>query len=206
MAIVAPSGDGTNKPIVKKNNGGTVVNGGNVPTTSPFTKNIALTTFADDRGQSFGSKVVANDGTGNSTTDRVGVSGTYVGSTGVAYKAGRTEWVIRGISTTLGGRANTVLLNKGNQYDSAEIRDNIFENTHTHALGSGTLTSINIFARPSGFLHGELKKGGNAGYEVSFGTDEAAAPTRGVPGELTYRTGAKLPVQDNYKAKDTRET
>lgn len=33
------------------------------------------------------------------------------------------------------------------------------------------------------------------------GTDEAATPTRSVPGELVYKTGAKVPVQDNYKAK-----
>lgn len=45
----------------------------------------------------------------------------------------------------------------------------------------------------------------DAGYpEVSsdaLGTDEAATPTASVPGELTYRTGAKVPVNDNYKAK-----
>jgi len=35
----------------------------------------------------------------------------------------------------------------------------------------------------------------------SPGTDEAATPTRSVPGELVYKTGAKVPVQDNYKAK-----
>lgn len=33
------------------------------------------------------------------------------------------------------------------------------------------------------------------------GTDNAATPTRGVPGELVYKTGASLPVRDNYKAK-----
>lgn len=33
----------------------------------------------------------------------------------------------------------------------------------------------------------------------SFGQDDAATPTAQVPGELTYRTGAKKPVNDNYK-------
>lgn len=32
-------------------------------------------------------------------------------------------------------------------------------------------------------------------------TDDAAAPTRAVPGELVYRTGAKMPVMDDYKKK-----
>jgi hypothetical protein len=33
------------------------------------------------------------------------------------------------------------------------------------------------------------------------GVDNAATPTRTKPGELVYRTGARLPVRDDYKAK-----
>jgi len=44
-----------------------------------------------------------------------------------------------------------------------------------------------------------------AGYPVvdvdTLATDEAATPTRAVPGELVYKTGAPVPVQDNYKEK-----
>lgn len=36
---------------------------------------------------------------------------------------------------------------------------------------------------------------------ISFASDDAANPTESVPGELTYRTGAKIPVNDNYKNK-----
>jgi hypothetical protein len=35
----------------------------------------------------------------------------------------------------------------------------------------------------------------------SLSTDDAATPSRTVPGELVYKTGAPTPVQDNYKAK-----
>ena len=35
----------------------------------------------------------------------------------------------------------------------------------------------------------------------SLSSDNAATPTRAVPGELTYKTGAPVPVQDDYKAK-----
>jgi len=35
----------------------------------------------------------------------------------------------------------------------------------------------------------------------TLATDDAANPTREVPGELTYKTGAPEPVQDNYKEK-----
>lgn len=42
----------------------------------------------------------------------------------------------------------------------------------------------------------------NAGNTTSAtSTDQAASPTRSVPGELTYKTGAPLPVNDDYKAK-----
>lgn len=33
------------------------------------------------------------------------------------------------------------------------------------------------------------------------GVDNAASPTRTKPGELVYKTGARLPVRDDYKAK-----
>lgn len=214
MAIVAPSGDG-NSTGRAKNNGGTIVNGGNVASDSAFTKVIPLTTLADDVGKSFGSVVVANDGTGADTTDRAGVRKAVSAGT-LAYKAGPTEWVVRGIATTLGGVANTVLLNKGAEYDSSKLRDNILELTHTHALGSGSLATVNFYARPDGTINPAFTKAGNAGYEVQFvkasgygtlaATDDAATPTRAVPGELTYRTGAKLPVSVTYKAKDAYES
>jgi len=35
----------------------------------------------------------------------------------------------------------------------------------------------------------------------TLSTDDAAAPTRAVPGELVYKTSAPEPVQDDYKAK-----
>lgn len=35
----------------------------------------------------------------------------------------------------------------------------------------------------------------------SLATDTAATPTREVPGKLVFRTGAKVPVSSNYKAK-----
>lgn len=37
--------------------------------------------------------------------------------------------------------------------------------------------------------------------EDTLAADTAASPSRSVPGRLVYRTGAKLPVQDVYKAK-----
>lgn len=35
----------------------------------------------------------------------------------------------------------------------------------------------------------------------TLASDNAASPSRDMPGELVYKTGAPVPVQDNYKAK-----
>ena len=47
-----------------------------------------------------------------------------------------------------------------------------------------------------------------SGNLVAFGDDNAAGPvipSRSVPGQLVYRTGAKAPASDVYKAKDSAE-
>ena len=41
----------------------------------------------------------------------------------------------------------------------------------------------------------------SAGSGVATSTDEAAAPTASVPGELVYLQGSPVPKMDNYKAK-----
>lgn len=48
---------------------------------------------------------------------------------------------------------------------------------------------------------GKWDSGYPAAQTISFNSDEAANPSLSVPGELTYRTGAKIPVNDNYKSK-----
>ena len=50
-----------------KNDGGTVVKGGNPASDSPITKNLNLNDLKT--GSDYGSKVLANDGTGAATTD-----------------------------------------------------------------------------------------------------------------------------------------
>lgn len=194
-----------------KNNGATLLAAGNVDTTGPITKVLQVVDIADDFGLPFGSKVVENDGTGAATTDRVGVSGINP-SVALGYNASASEWLIRGVATTIGGVANNVLLSKGSDFDGS-IKDNVFELTHTHTLGSGN-GSFDFYARPSTDITPNYTKGGNAGAEQNFvqvdgssaATDDAAVPTRSVPGELTYRFGGPLPVNDDYKAKNVFES
>jgi hypothetical protein len=44
-----------------------------------------------------------------------------------------------------------------------------------------------------------------AGNLVDFGNDEAATPSRAVPGELVFMAGGKKPVTNAYKAQDSAE-
>lgn len=48
---------------------------------------------------------------------------------------------------------------------------------------------------------GKWDSGYPAAQTISFDSDDAANPTISVPGELTYRTGSAVPVNDNYKSK-----
>lgn len=204
--------------------GGTVVRAGNKASDSPVTNALGLNTLADDQGASFGSKVVANVGTGASTTDRVGVSGAIAANAAdgasIAFNAGATNWVMRGgnVTTSLNGVANTQLIGGArdflgdlNDVDTRVARTKISDVTQ----GSGVSEEFNIFARPSTEIVPGRTIGGGAGETLTFtnpadGTDAVAseiAPSKSVPGELTYHFGAlAAPTTDDYKAKDVLES
>ena len=214
MATVAPSGDG-NAPAVEVRDNGTIFNAGNVVSTGPITNAVTLRDAADDFGESTGSKVVANDGTGAATTDRAGVAKGVSGGT-LAYNAGATEWIMRGgnVATTIGGVANTVLVSAGSDVAGAftATRDNVNEINSTRRLGTGA--TFDLLAVPSTQITPGFTKGAGAGNAQNFvqaddgstaSADNAAAPTRGVPGELTYRFGAPNPTTDEYKSKNAFE-
>ena len=207
-----------------KNDGGSLAKAGNANTTTgPITKAITLIEMADDFGTSIGSKVVANDGAGSAITDRAGVSVAIAGGSGtIAYNSTATQWVMRGggVTTTLSNVAYTDFATPGADYNGA-IRDNVHELLTTRQLGAGGGT-FDLYATPSGHISSNFIKGANAGDSSAYiapsgagsagagayaATDNAAAPTRSVPGELTYHYGAAGgPTTDEYKAKDTLES
>jgi len=217
MPIVAASGNGA-APSVEKNNGGTVLGGGNISTTGPMTKNLSINSLADNVGKAIGSKVIAKVGTGSQYTDRVGVSGAVPGSvtagtTVLGYKANSTQWVMKGgnVTVTLGGVANTTL--RGGQSGPKPDRDGINQIQRTRT--NGTL-DIDVLARPSSGIASYVVKTGGGTLKnfidpavaggATTSADSAGAPTRAVPGELVYMYGSILPKQDNYKAKDSFES
>ena len=201
MATTTAKGSGSTV-----NDGGTIVKAGNIAAGSPITSSLGVNTLADDFGQSFGSKVVAQDGTSNDGF--VGVKKAQTGGS-LAYNASATEWVVRGgnVTSTLGGVANSVLVSAASDRNGATITDYINENLKVSRNGLYSDASFDVLAAPSTAMVPGRNKGTGAGTTVTLSSDNAAAPTRAVPGELTYHFGAGSgPKNDEYTAKDVAES
>lgn len=199
--------------------GGTVIQGGAIVAGDPITNDLGINTIADNVGErTVGSKVVANVGTGASTTDRVGVSGAIAGGAAdgvsIAFNAGPTNWVMKGnnVTTSLGGNANTALKSGAGIIES-EAKEVARTKISDRLIGSKADEEFDITARPSTEIVPGRTKGSNAGNSSALvnpadGTAAVAAeiaPSRSVPGELVYRTGAANPVQDDYKKRNENE-
>jgi hypothetical protein len=209
MPTVRPSGLGNEAVgLGEVRDGGTVLRGGS-NAAGVMTKSLSLAEIADDQGQSYGSKVVSKGGAAE--YDRVGVDKAVSGGT-LAYKAGSTEWVVKGgnVSTTLGGVANTTLI--GGQAGPDPVRDNIAGLETTRDYGD---VDIDVLAAPaSGISSYRTITGG--GSEVNYinpavaggatnSADSAANTTRAIPGEFVYRDGSANPIQDDFKSKEAPE-
>jgi hypothetical protein len=199
--------------------GGTVIQGGAIVAGDPITSDLGINTIADNVGErTVGSKIVANVGTGASTTDRVGVSGAIAGGAAdgvsIAFNAGPTNWVMKGnnVTTSLGGNANTALKAGAGTIES-EAKEVARTKISDRLIGSKADEEFDITARPSTEIVPGRTKGSNAGNSSALvnpvdGSPAVAAeiaPSRTVPGELVYRTGAADPVQDNYKKRNENE-
>ena len=208
MSTVRPSGAGDEAVgTAEKVNGGAILNGGS-NAAGIMTKSLSLADVADDFGESFGSKVVANDGAG---TDKAGTT-TARGAGTLAYNATATQWVVQGgnVTTKLNNAANTALISAAADSEGANAtRDNITSNVNRKKIGA---TEIDVYAKPSTAYNGFVTRtcAGTdqpfkTGHSTGTATDDAANPTLAVPGELTYMAGGKNPTTDEYKAKNAPE-
>jgi hypothetical protein len=226
MAVIGTT-DGTGGGWVTasgRNDGGTAIGIGNVDATvGPIKNDLAIATIADDFGASIGSKIVSNDGTGAVTTDRVGVAKAVSGGT-LAFQPATTgtrseEWVIMGVSTKIGGVANSQLTSSRTHNDGT-VRDHIHD---TILAGSGGFSNpgnaFDMLAVPSTNItpnftpHSASYQTDTANQYTMFNTDGTVAvsseifPTRTLPGELTYHFGGLgKPTTDSYKAKNAFES
>ena len=205
------------------NDGGTVVNGGNISADNPMTNNRSLVDLADG-GTEYGSKVVAQaGGAGDYAGVQTAKSG---GSGGLAFfpnaQEGERNFLLRGVGTADGNNkinndASTILNVPGSEFASVGIRqvNTVHSVVDTRLLGSGIDTSFNVLAKPSTAMVPGRTKGTGAGSDSNFvqvsdgstaATDDAASSTRAVPGELTYHFGGlAAPTTDEYKARDSYE-
>lgn len=201
----AQSGGGS-----KKNNGGTVVNAGNVPAGSPTTKVVGLNEVNGVKSY-YGTTVVTDTNGGASNADPNGVRKAKSSGTFAYTPAQGTNFLIRAAgdnASKVNNSASTVLSVPGNKTPKS-----INKVVSTARYGSYATAVFNVLAVPNGDVVPGRTKGASAGATsnfvqmdgVSAASDDAATPTRSVPGELTYMFGGKTPLDANYKAKDSYE-
>lgn len=168
----------------QKNNGSTIVKAGNVA--SSLMVNDVTLMEQTAAVVEYGSKpvlAVSPTSSGNLGTAKAISGGTFnkANTPGV--------YIAKKLATTINGSANTVLLSGGSDFGGARGVNSL---TTTRRLDEDSWNAVT----------GDVTKGANAGDLVSFGADHAVLySTYDVPGELTYKTGAPLPVNDNYKPK-----
>lgn len=101
--------------------------------------------------------------------------------------------VAKRVTKTLSGVSNTYL------QSGASVPGNIRSIHKINAVRTRRLTTA-IRAGYWNIYSGAFSPAPTVAVDT-FSTDDAANPTRSVPGELVYKTSAPEPVQDDYKAK-----
>lgn len=215
MSTTAAKQAGGNEKV----DGGTVVNGGTPASDSPITD--VLNPNELKTGSEYGSKVKSNDGgDGGLFEDPQGVTtAKAAGTGGLAYSPARGErnFIIKAAGSEGAGKINndasTLLTIPGAQYDSVG-QDSIHRISSTRRIGSAADVAFDVLAVPSSGVVPGRTKGSNAGDVQNFvmasgdvpAPDDAATPTRAVPGELTYHFGGLgKATTDEYKARDAFE-
>lgn len=155
------------------NKGGAVVNGGT--TTLLDTVELGYSNVGV-----FGSSVVDNN-----DADKALSAGTF------SYS--NQKPVAKRVTTTLSGVSNTVLRSGADQ-------PGLIRSIHKLEVVRTRRLTTAIRAGYWNIYSGSFTTPPTVAVDT-LATDEAATPTRSVPGELVYKTGAPTPVQDNYKAK-----
>ena len=169
-----------------KNNGATVLLGGAHDSTNQVT-NAPDATITGHRSGQYGATVPAP--ASGRPTHKPLTSGTF------AFVMDEGKYIIKGVTTTLSGVAKSVT--QGSDYG----RRSIHKIEHMRRLDEDSWD----------YVTGAVTKGGSAGaksdyHDIAAGSgetpnDDAANPSRSVPGELTFMEGGVLPVNKDYEAK-----
>lgn len=177
-----PSGSTVNK-------GGTIVKAGNY-TSGNITQSIDFDKIDLHTGV-HGSKVAGPE-TDTTIADGTDTKGTYQPlSTGTfAYKMTAGNFVVRRVATTLSGVASSVLYSGASDWGG---RKSIHKIEQVRTLKQSTWNWITGQATTNTV---EINYAG-----ISGTTDNAARPSRSVPGELVYMETGYTPTQADYSAK-----
>lgn len=100
--------------------------------------------------------------------------------------------VTRRVTSSIAGVANTVLLGGSDFLIRRPIHFREDRDTLPYASGirAGSWNAFSGIFDPALQIHTD-----------SFGNDDAARPSRSIPGELAYQHGSTVPKQDDYKSK-----
>lgn len=197
---------------IRKNDGGTVLQAGNV---SDKLRDLSLATNTIASGLKGYGTIVVQDvpSAPTSFNDPHGVTVARSGTFAYSPAPG-TNYLLVGAgdnAANINGSGSTVLLIPGGS--TGQVINKIIKSTQ---IGTYATSRFNVLALPSSGNFPGLTRGTGAGSAVTYvapsgnglasATDDAATPTRAVPGELTYRFGAALPTRNvAYKAKDSNE-
>lgn len=171
---------GASHGLTKRNDGGVVLEGGDIASGGPITVAPGYTTTSFRSGVHGAHPVVSTGG-------MVKAKSTYT----FAYKQVATQFIGHRYAGYINGTANT-LLETGSSDTSQHRSINRLNTTRRYNITAWS------------YVTGAATKGGNAGDEVDFGSDHAATPSRAIPGEFVYMEGKGNDVgatQDDYDAK-----
>jgi hypothetical protein len=192
------------------NDGGTVLQGGNV--TENLT-DLSLISNSEDK-PTYGSVVVQDTQSSPATySDPHGVTKAKSAGTFAYTPPAGSDFLLMAAGDTNAGKINgtaSTLLSIPGGVAGAVINKNL----KTTQAGTYATRAFNVLATPSSGNFPGLTRGTGAGTEVTYratsgnypAIDDAATTSRAVPGELTYRFGSPLPTRNvAYKAKDSNE-
>jgi len=195
----------------KKNNGGVIVQAGN--TSGSLVVDLAVKSLNASVNTAYGSQVVVDTNGGATNADPHGVTKAVSGGTFAYTPAKGTNFIMRAAgdnASKINNIASSLLNVPGG---ATNVSINAL--TKTTRVGAYASHAFNVLAVPSSENFPGLTRGASAGTPVSYvqaddgstttGVDNAAYPSRSVPGELTYMFGGKLPKNDAYKAKNSYE-
>ena len=209
------------------NDGGIVigVKGANIGTDSPMSSGVnGLFGGLDETGtgSEYGSEVQKTDRGTNEFHDHVGIqaansAGAFAFTPDPKTRAADDQqFIIRGVSTKIGNVSNDTIRSGGSKYGGINLGKSGAQTLNTTKMyGSGA--AIDVLEPTSSGIAPYRTKGSGAGNPITFITPSGVTgdepsnadnikPTRAVPGELAYMQGGVTPKQDDYKAKDAKET